>query len=97
MRLIDADAITRSTELVKKIVVYDFTPYIKADDLIQFIDKLPTAYNVDKVVEQLEEYSSGDVCSRFSGGCPYLNNPDVHCEHCAVMMAIGVVKAGGVE
>ena len=61
------------------------------------IDNAPTAYNVDKVVEQLEEYSSGDVCSRFSGGCPYLNNPDVHCEHCAVMMAIEIVKAGGVE
>ena len=64
-------------------------------DWLNLIDRQPTAYNVDKVVEQLEEYSSGDVCSRFSGGCPYLNNPDVHCEHCAVMMAIDVVKAGG--
>lgn len=66
-------------------------------DWLKLIDRQPTAYNVDKVVEQLEEYSSGDVCSRFSGGCPYLNNPDVHCEHCAVMMAIEIVKAGGVE
>ena len=70
---------------------------IDINKVIEYVEKMPTAYNVDKVVEQLEEYSSGDVCSRFSGGCPYLNNPDVHCEHCAVMMAIEIVKAGGVE
>ena len=74
-----------------------YTAYDMVQECIEVVKERPTAYDVDKVVEQLEEYSSGDVCSRFSGGCPYLNNPDVHCEHCAVMMAIEIVKAGGVE
>ena len=93
-RLIDADAITRSTELVKKIVVHDFTPYIKADDLIQFIDKLPTAYNVDKVVEQLEHLLNnfGEHCEDWGRECTHKS-----CSDCVLSHAIEIVKAGGVE
>lgn len=50
---------------------------------------------MERIVEQLEEYSSGDFCDRFRGGCPYVDNPDIHCENCAVMGAIEIVKAGG--
>lgn len=42
MRLIDADAITCSTELTKKIIVRNLVPYINVDDIIEFIDALPT-------------------------------------------------------
>ena len=52
--MIDADAITNSRELTKKIVSFDLTPYIKVDDLLDFIDKIPTAYDVEKVVEELD-------------------------------------------
>lgn len=41
-RLIDADAITSSNELAKKIVSYNLTPYLKVDDLLEFVDNLPT-------------------------------------------------------
>ena len=41
-RLIDANAITESKELGKKIVVHDMTPYLNVEVLIYFIDSLPT-------------------------------------------------------
>lgn len=93
MRLIDADAITRSTELVGKLVVHDFTPYIKAEDLLQFIDKLPTAYNVDKVVEQLADEILCDGCSECTN-CFELNKRS----ECNSYKAIEkIVKAGGID
>ena len=42
MRLIDADAVTENRELAKKIESFYLTPYIKVDDLLDFIDGLPT-------------------------------------------------------
>lgn len=54
-RLIDADAITRTKKLNNKIKVIDMTPYISLEDLIEFIDNLPTVYDVEKVVAELEE------------------------------------------
>lgn len=56
-RLIVADAITENEELAKKIRLFDFEPYIKTADLIEFIDNLPTA-NVDKDV-RAEAYNKG--------------------------------------
>jgi hypothetical protein len=47
MRLINADAITETRELNDKIMVVDMTPYISLEDLIDFIDRLPTVYDVD--------------------------------------------------
>ena len=55
MRLIDADLITGSNELATKVVTRNLVPYIKVDDLIEFIDNLPTAYDVEKVVAELRE------------------------------------------
>lgn len=48
-RLVDADAITSSNELATKIVSHNLTPYIKVDDLIDFIDRLPTIESVEVV------------------------------------------------
>lgn len=48
------------------------------------IDDVPTAYDVDKVVEQLEEYSDADEAEQ-SGTVPVVGLVD----------AIKIVKAGG--
>lgn len=57
-RLIDADAITSSNELATKIVTYNLTPYLKVDDLIEFVDGLPTIEAVEVV------HSEWEICER---------------------------------
>lgn len=50
MRLIDADAITRDM-----IIDYLGTRFASCcDDIVELLDDQPTAYDVDKVVEEIE-------------------------------------------
>ena len=53
MRLIDADSICGCGKYIK--TNEKFEPYIMIDDLVKLIDEQPTAYDIDKVVEELEE------------------------------------------
>ena len=53
MRLIDADSIRGCAKYIK--TNEKFEPYIMIDDLSKLLDEQPTAYSVDKVVEELEE------------------------------------------
>ena len=53
MRLIDADKIRGCAKYIK--INEYFEPYIMVDDLVKLLDEQPTAYDVDKVVEELEE------------------------------------------
>ena len=52
MRLIDADSIRGCAKYIK--TNEKFEPYIMIDDLSKLLDEQPTAYSVDKVVEELE-------------------------------------------
>ena len=52
MRLIDADSIRGFAKYIK--TNEKFEPYIMIDDLSKLLDQQPTAYSVDKVVEELE-------------------------------------------
>ena len=54
--------------------------------LAQKIDEQPTAYDVDKVARQLEEYSNADEAERL-GTIPIVELTD----------AIKIVKGGGVD
>ena len=54
--------------------------------ILDFIDSQPTAYDPDKVVEQLEDYSNVDEAERL-GTIPVIELDD----------AIEIVKGGGVE
>lgn len=54
--------------------------------MINVIDTEPTAYDVDKVVEELEEYSNADEAERH-GTIPVIELDD----------AIDIVKRGGVD
>ena len=53
MRLIDADSIRGCGKYIK--TNEKFEPYIMIDDLVKLLDEQPTTYDVDKVVEELEE------------------------------------------
>ena len=53
MRLIDADSICGCGKYIK--TNEKFEPYIMIDDLVKLLDEQPTAYDIDKVVEKLEE------------------------------------------
>lgn len=57
-RLIDANALIEYVERS-----YD----IYADDIIEMIEKYPTAYDIDKIVEQLEEFYRENECEMNNG------------------------------
>lgn len=91
-RLIDAD------ELIEYIKIWEIGTSIGSDqkEFIDCINKQPTAFDVDKVVEQLEEIKRKK----------YRACQDVICEDCcegdesdklALDMAIELVKGGEVE
>lgn len=97
-RLIDAD------ELIKYIKIWEIGTSISSDqkEFIDCVNKQPTAFDVDKVVEQLE-----DIKRKKYRACQ-----DVICEDCkysedccegdesdklALDMAVEIVKGGGVE
>lgn len=61
------------------------------------INNQPTAYDVDKVVEELEKYATSTICNNHKSGCPYRDNGNILCENCGALGAIDIVKRGGVE
>lgn len=75
------------TELARKVLV----------DAQRTIEEQSTAYDVDKVVERLEEYAHSSICKTHEHGCPYLTNDDVSCENCGAIGALEIVKSGGIE
>lgn len=94
MRLIDADEFK---EQVIGAALKDGTCNVVeiADALVNLIDTQPTAYDVDKVVEQLERMKK-------PASCPpkYVKKPcigDTTCERCKMTYAVEIVKAGGTD
>ena len=97
-RLIDADA------LLEQYNLKDATKYGNKDseqqahsystmmlyEIADMIDGAPTAYNVDKVVAQLEDYGNEEMCY-------YKNTPYEKCIEECINKAIEIVKGGGVE
>lgn len=61
------------------------------------IEEQPTAYDVDKVVAELEKEAEVMCGSYRHSKCPYLMNKEVDCERCAMLRAIQIVKGGGVD
>ena len=84
MRLIDADSICVCGKYIK--TNEKFEPYIMLDDLVKLLDEQPTAYSVDKVVEELKE-KARTVNVIAYGNIYEAINKDV---------AIEIVKLGGV-
>ena len=55
MRLIDADSIRGCAKYIK--TNEKFEPYIMIDDLAKLLDEQQTAYDIGKVVKELESFA----------------------------------------
>lgn len=101
MRLIDADKLLTYLKDISIGAIPingdgsrdEFNTWLKCMEVVK---NQPTAYDVDKVVKQLEELANSDVCCNIEG-CPYMGNNDINCENCAVFQTIPIVKAGGID
>ena len=102
-----SDLISRS-ELLKEVEKYKFGPisndterdYIKKT-ILDFINFQPTAYSVDKVVEELKELRKKDVCDYlYCDVCAYTDKCSGVTDQSNNLKwdkAIKIVKQGGVE
>ena len=65
------------------------------DAFMNFVVQVPTAYDLDKVVKDLEEYAHSDIW----GSCHSCRTPDdiddINCENCGALGALEIVKQGG--
>ena len=93
-RLIDADKLLEETrkdrDYAEKNGFLDM--YYERQVLIDRIKAQPTAYDVEKVVEQLEELAD----ESYKAYCIAFNSDD-RAEYDAYTNAIGIVKGGGVN
>ena len=93
MRLIDADKLLKETrrdrDYARKNGFLDM--YYERQVLIDRIKAQPTAYDVDKVVEKLEEIRVKKTCNKEKCDTKEL------CRICVVDDAIEIVKHGGVS
>ena len=83
MRLIDADKFKK--QIAGMAIVNGYSAQ-KVNKMCELIDEQPTAYDVDKVVEQLEERSK-----EYNSGVRLHGKP----EEMLTDEAIEIVKAGG--
>ena len=83
MRLIDADRL--------KINLYHNKKVVLNDDLVKCIDDTETAYDVEKVVEELEKIRAKDTCNKEKCDTKEI------CRICVVDDAIEIVKHGSVS
>ena len=81
MRLIDADVMHREIDK------YDPEGRMSLKNIKRYIDAQPTAYDIDKIIEQLEELKETACESYGLASGAYV----------AMCNAIGIVKRGGVE
>ena len=86
-RLIDADKLLKETrkdrDYTRKNGFLDM--YYERQVLIDRIESQPTAYNVDKVVEQLESLRNAEADYYYAGSNDVIDRED----------AIEIVKGGG--
>lgn len=86
MGLIDADALKKD---LKSVTLSNGT-LVNTNSVLYLLEEYPTAYDVDKVVEQLEDYGN-EECAYYEN-TPY-KNVIVEC----IGKAIEIVKAGGAD
>lgn len=99
MRLIDADKLKKDI-LLQNILGEPIQNII--DRYIHIVNEQPTAFDVDKVVEQIESIKEKEyrACTDAQCGfCDYSNDcwDGEMCDKLALDKAIGLVKEGGVE
>ena len=87
VRLIDADEFKK--QIAGMAIVNNYPPE-KANALCELIDAQPTAFDQDKVVEQLGDFGNEEI--NYCRNTPYEN-----CIKECVNKAIEIVKGGGVD
>ena len=101
MRLIDADVVrNRITEDWFLDILLTQERSEMKNCLLNMIDSIPLAYDVDKVVEQLEderEYSYADFEEYVNEKSPCLDAEYDDFYHRGLERAIKIVKAGGTD
>ena len=88
-RLIDADKLLEETRKDRDYAEKNgfFDMYYERQTLIDRIKSQPTAYDVDKVVEQLESLRNAEADYYYAGSNDVIDRED----------AIEIVKGGGVD
>ena len=93
MRLIDADEFEKQ---IAGMTIANNYPVKKASALCDLIDEQPTAYDPDKVVEQLKEVEK-IMTSPVNEDCFGEECRASDCTVCLISKAIEIVKGGGVD
>lgn len=88
-RLIDADKLIISAE----------NTFARPNGFIQLIEEHPTAYDVEKVVAELEEAKEKIAREDYCRTKHYIENDCEHkdCFKCCAEYLIDIVRKGGVE
>ncbi len=86
MRLTDADALKKD---LKSVTLSNGT-LVNTNAVLYLLEEYPTAYDVNKVVEQLEDYGNEETHY-------YKNTPYEKCIEECIGKAIQIVKGGGVD
>ncbi len=90
-RLIGEDELVEEIKSLKIVLDgKDIFPTAAKDTVLRIISEQPTAYDPDKVVEQLEDYGNEETSY-------YKNTPYEKCIEECIGKAIKIVKGGGVD
>ena len=92
MRLIDADALKKD---LKSVTLSNGT-LVNTNAVLCLLEEYPTAYDPDKIVEQLEEVEK-IMTSPVNKDCFGEECRASDCTVCLISKAIEIVKGGGVE
>ena len=94
MRLINADKLK---EQFRQLKGEESLAGMFAEEMVKMVEEQPTAYDLDKVVEDLERYARSDICGDCKR-CRNIDTDNITCEQCGVLGALEIVKRGfGVE
>ena len=92
MRLIDADTLADKFEQLKG---EESLASMFAEEMVKAVEAQPTAYDLDKVVKDLEEYAHSDICGSCRSCRTLDDSDDIECENCGALGALEIVKQGG--
>ena len=70
----------------------EYVPYVRYEDMVNCVMNMPTAYDVDKVVEELEKLAD----ENYKAYCIAFNSDD-RAEYDAYTNAIEIVKQGDIR
>lgn len=69
---------------------------IDINKMIEYVEQMPTAFDVEKVEKALQRYAKSDICDRYDP-CPYKHVYDIKCENCGALGALEIFRNEGEE